>query len=154
VTNGKGAILTRRRGLTGGDEGCGSTARLPAAAGLGTPTAHRPARRCQQAGAVGLGSRARHRGRAAIFTTFVDETRNRINNTNYSHFDCCPVTTSPPAQPADAQPIADAALPSGQFDTPIRSKDLFKERACIYIEHEGMIYALRSTRAGKLILTK
>ena len=51
-------------------------------------------------------------------------------------------------------PIADAALPSGQFDTPIRSKDLFKERACIYIEHEGMIYALRSTRAGKLILTK
>ncbi len=103
---------------------------------------------------MGLGSRARHRGRAAIFTTFVDETRNRINNTNYSHFDCCPVTTSPPAQPADAQPIADAALPSGQFDTPIRSKDLFKERACIYIEHEGMIYALRSTRAGKLILTK
>ena len=41
-----------------------------------------------------------------------------------------------------------------EFDTPIRSKDLFKERACIYIEHEGMIYALRSTRAGKLILTK
>ncbi len=70
------------------------------------------------------------------------------------------MTTSPPAQPADAQPIADAqpsadaALQSGQFDTPIRSKDLFKERACIYIEHEGMIYALRSTRAGKLILTK
>lgn len=46
------------------------------------------------------------------------------------------------------------ALPHGQFDTPIRSKDLFKGRPCIYIEHEGMIYALRSTRAGKLILTK
>ncbi|MCK6386050.1 MAG: hemin uptake protein HemP [Zoogloea sp.] len=64
------------------------------------------------------------------------------------------VTTSPPAPPADARPVVDAALPSGEFETPIRSKELFKERACIYIEHEGMIYALRSTRAGKLILTK
>lgn len=64
------------------------------------------------------------------------------------------VTTSPPAPPADTRPAVDAALPSGQFDAPIRSKDLFKERVCIHIEHEGMIYALRSTRAGKLILTK
>lgn len=64
------------------------------------------------------------------------------------------VTTSPPAPPADTPSVVDAALPSGEFETPIRSKELFKERACIYIEHEGMIYALRSTRAGKLILTK
>ncbi len=94
------------------------------------------------------------RGRDTIFTTPVDETRNRINNNNYSYFDFKIVTTRPPAPPAVARPTAEAALPSGQFDTPIRSKDLFKERACIYIEHEGMIYALRSTRAGKLILTK
>ena len=40
------------------------------------------------------------------------------------------------------------------MDTPIRSKDLFDSRSCIFIEHEGMIYALRTTRAGKLILTK
>ena len=64
------------------------------------------------------------------------------------------VTTSPPAQPADAPPDVDVVLSSGQFDTPVRSKELFKGRACVYIEHEGMIYALRSTRAGKLILTK
>lgn len=64
------------------------------------------------------------------------------------------VTTSPPAPPADTRPVVDAAPPSGEFEAPIRSKELFKERACIYIEHEGMIYALRSTRAGKLILTK
>ena len=64
------------------------------------------------------------------------------------------MTIRPPASSADTRPAADAGLPDGQFDTPIRSRDLFKERACIYIEHEGMIYALRSTRAGKLILTK
>ena len=40
------------------------------------------------------------------------------------------------------------------MDTPIRSKDLFDNLSCIFIEHEGMIYALRTTRAGKLILTK
>jgi len=43
---------------------------------------------------------------------------------------------------------------SGQLESPIRSKDLFNERSCVFIEHEGMIYALRTTRAGKLILTK
>ncbi len=64
------------------------------------------------------------------------------------------MTTSPPAPLASTRPDVDAALPSVQFDTPIRSKELFKERSCVYIEHEGMIYALRSTRAGKLILTK
>ncbi|WP_374246574.1 hemin uptake protein HemP [Zoogloea sp.] len=42
----------------------------------------------------------------------------------------------------------------GQLETPIRSKDLFDDRNCVFIEHEGMIYALRTTRAGKLILTK
>ena len=42
----------------------------------------------------------------------------------------------------------------GQLESPIRSKDLLKDRACVFIEHEGMLYALRTTRAGKLILTK
>ncbi|WP_374483178.1 hemin uptake protein HemP [Zoogloea sp.] len=53
-------------------------------------------------------------------------------------------------------PTSDAALDAdaGQFESPIRSKDLFNERSCVFIEHEGMIYALRATRAGKLILTK
>lgn len=53
-------------------------------------------------------------------------------------------------------PTSDAALDAdaGQFESPIRSKDLFNERSCVFIEHEGMIYALRTTRAGKLILTK
>jgi hemin uptake protein HemP len=59
---------------------------------------------------------------------------------------------STPAQ----QPSCDAALEAdvGQFEVPIRSKDLFNDRSCVFIEHEGMIYALRATRAGKLILTK
>ena len=108
-----------------------------------------PAGRCSGPQRTGA-----HRVRATIFTTPVDETRNRINNTNYSYFDFQTVTTRPPTPPADTRPSAEAALPSGQFDAPIPSKALFKERACIYIEHEGMLYALRSTRAGKLILTK
>ncbi|WP_347249648.1 hemin uptake protein HemP [Zoogloea sp.] len=41
-----------------------------------------------------------------------------------------------------------------RVETPICSKDLFNNRTCVYIEHEGMLYALRTTRAGKLILTK
>lgn len=64
------------------------------------------------------------------------------------------MTDIAPTSPASAPTDEVATLPRGQFDTPIRSKDLFKSRSCIYIEHEGMIYALRSTRAGKLILTK
>jgi hemin uptake protein HemP len=51
--------------------------------------------------------------------------------------------TTPPARP-----------PAGELDAPIRSKELFNNRACVFIEHEGMVYALRATRTGKLILTK
>lgn len=47
------------------------------------------------------------------------------------------------------------ARPSvGELDAPIRSKELFNNRSCVFIEHEGMVYALRATRTGKLILTK
>jgi hemin uptake protein HemP len=58
-------------------------------------------------------------------------------------------TSAPALRPDKA--ITPAA---GQIESPIRSKDLFNERSCVFIEHEGMIYALRTTRAGKLILTK
>ncbi|MDD3354151.1 hemin uptake protein HemP [Zoogloea sp.] len=40
------------------------------------------------------------------------------------------------------------------MDKPVRSAELFQGRTCIFIEHRGMLYALRTTRAGKLILTK
>jgi hemin uptake protein HemP len=43
---------------------------------------------------------------------------------------------------------------SSPFEPTLRSRDLFQDKTCVYIEHEGMIYALRATRAGKLILTK
>ena len=77
-----------------------------------------------------------------------------MSNTNYSHSSLhSPVTALP--NPSSGPPLADTtSRPPGRFDTPIRSKDLFNERACVFIEHEGMIYALRTTRAGKLILTK
>ncbi|KAB2965229.1 hemin uptake protein HemP [Zoogloea sp.] len=47
-----------------------------------------------------------------------------------------------------------ARPPAGELDAPIRSKELFNNRSCVFIEHEGMVYALRATRTGKLILTK
>ncbi|MGL4410075.1 hemin uptake protein HemP [Zoogloea sp.] len=51
------------------------------------------------------------------------------------------------------QPSPGATAPS-PFEPTLRSRDLFQDKTCVYIEHEGMIYALRATRAGKLILTK
>ena len=62
--------------------------------------------------------------------------------------------TTSSAPPAATKPSEAPALPSGPVDAPSRSKDLLTERACVFIEHEGMLYALRTTRAGKLILTK
>ncbi|WP_374260290.1 hemin uptake protein HemP [Zoogloea sp.] len=60
---------------------------------------------------------------------------------------------APDHAPLASPPTASSPMP-GQLDAPIRSKDLFDNRNCVFIEHEGMIYALRTTRAGKLILTK
>ncbi|MCK6394141.1 hemin uptake protein HemP [Zoogloea sp.] len=61
-------------------------------------------------------------------------------------------------RPAPSLPTQRPDTPSsevlGEIEAPIRSRDLFNNRPCVYIEHEGMIYALRATRAGKLILTK
>ncbi|MFP5390152.1 MAG: hemin uptake protein HemP [Gammaproteobacteria bacterium] len=49
---------------------------------------------------------------------------------------------------AQAQPTAPAAQPA-----PISSRELFKDRQVIDIDHEGRIYRLRVTQLGKLILT-
>lgn len=68
---------------------------------------------------------------------------------------CFNATVTSPEETAKAAHHPEAArVQAGHIDTPIRSKDLFESRNCVYIEHEGMIYALRTTRAGKLILTK
>lgn len=64
------------------------------------------------------------------------------------------VVTTPIDNPKSALPAAPLITAPGCVDALIHSKDLFDDRRCIYIEHEGMIYALRTTRAGKLILTK
>lgn len=63
------------------------------------------------------------------------------------------VAVDKPADPLPCSDLTDETVPvrSGE---PIRSKDLLQERSCVMIEHEGMLYALRTTRAGKLILTK
>ncbi len=37
---------------------------------------------------------------------------------------------------------------------PLRSSDLLGAQAAVEIEHNGHVYRLQSTRAGKLILTK
>lgn len=61
-------------------------------------------------------------------------------------------TPVPQTQANQTDELASAATPA--MDKPIRSRDLLNDRNCVYIEHEGMIYALKTTRAGKLILTK
>lgn len=50
-----------------------------------------------------------------------------------------------PAERTPAQQAATAIIPS---------RDLLGQSNVITIEHEGMLYTLRATRNGKLILTK
>lgn len=38
--------------------------------------------------------------------------------------------------------------------TPVPASALLRGGTCVLIEHQGQIYRLQSTRAGKLILTK
>ncbi|WP_374476722.1 hemin uptake protein HemP [Zoogloea sp.] len=61
---------------------------------------------------------------------------------------------TPPSPVNPPKPDSPPLLHQGLIEAPICSKDLFNDRTCVYIEHEGMLYALRATRAGKLILTK
>ncbi|MDP2419329.1 MAG: hemin uptake protein HemP [Gallionella sp.] len=51
----------------------------------------------------------------------------------------------PAAQPKPQNPLARTALPS---------QDLLRGEKTVSIEHNGTVYRLQSTRAGKLILTK
>lgn len=52
-----------------------------------------------------------------------------------------------PARRADAAPASVAAAP-------VPSTALLQGRSVVQIEHNGALYQLRSTRLGKLILTK
>ena len=52
-----------------------------------------------------------------------------------------------PADRDDQRPAAEA-LP------PLASSSLLRGRSVVRIEHNGALYQLRSTRLGKLILTK
>lgn len=55
-----------------------------------------------------------------------------------------------------ASPAADAAPGRRPTDpaVPISSSRLLGGRSSVTIDHEGVCYVLRATRAGKLILTK
>lgn len=57
---------------------------------------------------------------------------------------------SPPKIPAQGQ--ADAAMPSRP--PAVKSEALFGTAAEVLIDHRGVIYRLRQTSLGKLILTK
>ncbi len=58
---------------------------------------------------------------------------------------------SPLPPPPAAQPVAPAA---GGRPGPLRSADLLGAHQTVEIEHNGHVYRLQSTKAGKLILTK
>ncbi|NTV09467.1 MAG: hemin uptake protein HemP [Zoogloea sp.] len=47
-----------------------------------------------------------------------------------------------------------APVPGVDLRATISSASLLKGQPSVLIEHQGVIYALRATRAGKLILTK
>jgi hemin uptake protein HemP len=59
-------------------------------------------------------------------------------------------------KPGSADTAAELAAPLTPRDAvqPIASEHLLQGRACVMIRHGDAVYALRATRAGKLILTK
>lgn len=59
-----------------------------------------------------------------------------------------------PALSPSSQTTNDDARRESASPVTLRSTDLLQDRGCVLIEHQGMVYALRATRAGKLILTK
>ncbi|HMV16402.1 MAG TPA: hemin uptake protein HemP [Zoogloea sp.] len=59
-----------------------------------------------------------------------------------------------PALSPSSQTTNDDARRESASPVTLRSADLLQDRGCVLIEHQGMVYALRATRAGKLILTK
>lgn len=58
----------------------------------------------------------------------------------------------------DIQRQADGAAPANgdahDATRAIPSRQLLGGRSCVTIDHQGVSYVLRATRAGKLILTK
>ena len=66
------------------------------------------------------------------------------------------MTASRPAP--DAPPLPDARAPESDAtrggSTTLPSSSLLRGRSVVQIEHNGAVYQLRSTRLGKLILTK
>lgn len=65
------------------------------------------------------------------------------------------VTSSPPrAEPRHRAANASASEPPSGADAAIPSSMLLAGRDTVAIEHRGVTYVLRATRAGKLILTK
>ncbi|MDO9201834.1 MAG: hemin uptake protein HemP [Hydrogenophaga sp.] len=49
---------------------------------------------------------------------------------------------------------AEQPQPSGSTAAALPSQDLLRGQKTVVIEHNGTVYRLQSTRAGKLILTK
>ena len=56
----------------------------------------------------------------------------------------------------EAQAVADDERSPAPVETlpPVASSSLLRGRSVVRIEHNGALYQLRSTRLGKLILTK
>lgn len=58
-------------------------------------------------------------------------------------------------RPASLTPLAGGVGPSAEARLPVlSSRTLLGAGNQVLIEHEGMVYTLRATRNGKLILTK
>jgi hemin uptake protein HemP len=72
----------------------------------------------------------------------------------------CEIMTSEGLAPSRRAPAAAARTPesrqaaSTHAPQPIPSDDLLRGQASVTIDHAGIRYVLRATRAGKLILTK
>jgi len=63
-----------------------------------------------------------------------------------------PSTRPPDATPLRPEPVEVA--PRRDLDAPIASESLFAGRREVQIAHRGVLYRLRHTTLGKLILTK
>ena len=59
-----------------------------------------------------------------------------------------------PAAPESPAPSGTAAAPSLAAEQPIKSEALFGGALELQIDHRGVLYRLRQTALGKLILTK
>ena len=66
----------------------------------------------------------------------------------------CRPALSKPAPGAAEPPGATATRPAHGAPASVPSTALLQGRSMVHIEHNGALYQLRSTRLGKLILTK